>query len=161
MGAALTEGVEPASAGRGDANSAPILVVGAAIVSGDRVLACRRAIPADLAGCWEFPGGKVEPGESRDAALVREIAEELGCVVRLVGWLDRAEPIRPGLVLQIAVAELVDGTPRIEPQEMSAGQPAVHDALAWLSPGDLPGLDWLEADRPFVAELVRRLEARP
>ena len=55
-----------------------LLVVGAAVVRDGRVLACRRTTPPEAAGRWEFPGGKVEPGESPDAALVRELHEELG-----------------------------------------------------------------------------------
>ena len=56
-------------------------VVGAAIVRDGRVLAARRTAPPEAAGRWELPGGKVESGETPDAALVREVAEELGCTV--------------------------------------------------------------------------------
>ena len=66
-----------------------LLVVGAAVVRDGRVLACRRTAPPAAAGRWEFPGGKVEPGESPDAALVRELHEELGVGATVTAWLDR------------------------------------------------------------------------
>jgi len=67
-------------------------VVGAAIIRDGRVLAARRTSPAAAAGRWEFPGGKVEPGETREAALVREVAEELGCRVEVTRWLTEEVP---------------------------------------------------------------------
>lgn len=122
------------------------IVVGVAVLRGGRVLAARRSYPADVAGGWEFPGGKVEPGEDPAAAAVREIAEELGCRVRVTGWLTPVVPVRPGLELRVAIAELVDGEP-----VPRAGE---HDAVRWLERGALLALDWLSADVPFAEELV-------
>lgn len=125
------------------------LVVGAAIVREGRVLAARRTTPAAAAGKWEFPGGKVEPGESPEEALAREIAEELGCRIRHGYWLQARELINDTLVLIVAVVELVavedggDGEP--EPRE--------HDRITWLSADELDDVDWLEPDRPFLDEL--------
>jgi 8-oxo-dGTP diphosphatase len=118
-------------------------VVGAAILRDGRVLAARRTAPAAAAGRWEFPGGKVEPGETRDAALVREVTEELGCRIELTGWLAGQVPISRTHVLAVALACLVHGEP----------EPVEHDLVRWLSPGELGDVDWLEADRPFLAEL--------
>ena len=64
------------------------LVVGVALLEGGRVLAARRSGPPALAGLWEFPGGKVEPGEAPEATAVREISEELGCTIEVTAWLD-------------------------------------------------------------------------
>ncbi|MFZ2502533.1 MAG: NUDIX domain-containing protein, partial [Nocardioides sp.] len=75
------------------------LVVGAAIIRSGRVLAARRVAPAEAAGRWEFPGGKVEPGESPAEAVCREVAEELGCQVRVESWLTPTSAIGRGLVL--------------------------------------------------------------
>lgn len=122
--------------------SEPRLVVGAAIVRHGCVLAARRSSPPEAAGRWELPGGKVEPGESPETALVREIAEELGCAVTVDGWLDGESPIVPGFVLRVAVCRTDDDPAPIE-----------HDRIRWLMPEELDDVDWLEPDRPFLAEL--------
>ncbi|MGC0419216.1 (deoxy)nucleoside triphosphate pyrophosphohydrolase [Embleya sp. AB8] len=120
------------------------IVVGAAILHRGRVLAACRSAPAELAGGWEFPGGKVEPGEGEPAALVRECREELGVTVRPVRRLPGAWPLGKGYVLRVWLADLVSG----EPAPLQD-----HSALRWLDAGAVAGLDWLPADRP-AAELV-------
>ena len=117
-----------------------MLVVGVAVRRAGRVLAAHRA--RDPRG-WELPGGKVEAGETPAQAAVRELREELGCEVEVTGWLDGAVQVRPGLELRVATARLVAGDPR----------PLEHDALWWVPPARLARLDWLRADRPFVAQL--------
>ncbi len=124
-------------------------VVGAAIVRDGRVLAARRTAPAAAAGRWEFPGGKVEPGEAPEGALVREVAEELGCRVEVTGWLPGTVPIGDGHELVVAVARLREGEPA----------PVEHDATCWLAAADLSDVDWLEPDRPFLPSLRAHLEA--
>src|SRR3954464_7513678 len=61
----------------------PLVIVGAAIIADGRVLACARSEPPEMAGKWEFPGGKVEPGEDDITALIRECVEELGVRVEV------------------------------------------------------------------------------
>ncbi|HET9423606.1 MAG TPA: NUDIX domain-containing protein [Nocardioides sp.] len=124
-------------------------VAGAALVRDGRVLAARRTTPAAAAGRWEFPGGKVEDGESPDAALVREIAEELGVTVVVRRWLTGAAPIGTAYELIVAVADLVAGEP----------DPVEHDEVRWLGPDDLDDVDWLDPDRPFLPELARWLRS--
>jgi 8-oxo-dGTP diphosphatase len=121
----------------------PVAVVGAAVVRDGRVLAARRTRPAEAAGRWEFPGGKVEDGESPDDALVREIREELGCDVVVEGWLAGAVPIGSRHELTVAVVRLAAGEP----------VPHEHDAVRWLSAAELGDVDWLDPDRPFLPEL--------
>ena len=123
------------------------LVVGAAVIRAGRVLAARRTTPAPTAGGWELPGGKVEPGESPDAAVVREIVEELGCTVEVTGWLTPTVPVSDSLVLRVATARLVDG----EPSPVEA-EPT-HDVVRWLSVDELDDVAWLDPDRPFLPEL--------
>jgi 8-oxo-dGTP diphosphatase len=118
-------------------------VVGVAILEEGRLLAARRAHPPALAGRWELPGGKLEPGEEIGAAAVREIEEELGCVIVLTGALEGASPISDGLLLRVVTARLVEGDP----------VPREHDALRWLRAGELDEVTWAEADVPFLDPL--------
>lgn len=129
-----------------------MLVMGAAIVHRGRVLAARRTTPPELAGGWELPGGKVEDGEDPADAVVREVAEELGCAIDVVGLLEGESRIRDGYTLRVALAELADGEP--VPVE------AQHDAVRWLGPDELDEVAWLQPDLPFLAELRPLLERR-
>jgi 8-oxo-dGTP diphosphatase len=117
--------------------------VGAAILREGQVLAARRTFPAEAAARWEFPGGKVEDGEAPDAALVREIQEELGCTIVVTHWLPLQVPIDDRHVLSVAIARIEAGEPR----------PHEHDLIRWLAPDELGEVDWLEPDRPFLAVL--------
>ena len=130
-------------------------VVAAAIVDDldrpTRLLAARRTEPPALAGGWEFPGGKVDPGESEHDALHREVREELGVTIRtgaLVpgpeadGWWPLGERYRMRLWLAVVVAG--------DPQPLED-----HDELRWLPTTNLRAVRWLPADRP----VVRALEA--
>lgn len=129
------------------------LVVGVALVHDGRVLAARRCRPPELAGGWEFPGGKVDPGETPEAAAVREVREELGCGIELTGWLEPEVEIRAGLRLRVATAVLVEGEP-----VPRAGE---HDAVRWLRADELGEVDWLPADRPFTTVLEARTLGTP
>jgi 8-oxo-dGTP diphosphatase len=124
------------------------VVVGAALVHGGRVLAARRSAPSAVAGGWEFPGGKVEDDEDEPSALVRECREELGVEVRPLRRLDGEQPLNPGYVLRVWVADLVAGDP--EPLED-------HDELRWLGPDELDAVAWLAADEPFLAPVAQLL----
>jgi 8-oxo-dGTP diphosphatase len=130
------------------------VVVGAALVRDGRVLAARRTRPAAAAGRWELPGGGVEPGEDEATALARELREELALADVEVGERVGPEVGLPGeRVLRIRVCR-------------AAGEPTAleHDALRWLAPDELAGIDWLEADRavlPALADLLDDLLRRP
>lgn len=131
-------------------------VVAAAIVDDldhpTRLLAARRSAPAALAGRWEFPGGKVEPGEEGLAALRRELVEELGVTVSVGAELPApgggAWPITRTHRMRVWFACLQDGTP--EPLED-------HDELRWLTAAELDGVPWLDGDVQIVTALTQHL----
>jgi 8-oxo-dGTP diphosphatase len=136
-----------------------IQVVGGAVV--DRLaqpsmlLVARRSAPEKLAGLWEFPGGKVEPGEGPEAALCRELGEELGIEVRLGAELPAESahgwPLNDRASMRVWFAEILTGEP--EPLED-------HDELRWVSLADrdeVLGLPWIPADFPIVRELLAAL----
>jgi 8-oxo-dGTP diphosphatase len=119
-----------------------VRVVGAALVVDGRVLAARRVQPA---GGWEFPGGKVEPGESDEDAIARECLEELAVEVRAVALLAAARDDWIELVLwQVA---LVSGVPVALHD---------HDELRWLAADELDSVGWLPVDRALL-DVVRPL----
>lgn len=124
------------------------LVVAAAILDpSGRVLIAERPAGKHMAGRWEFPGGKVAPGESEEAALARELEEELGieCVqARPMMRLTHRYPDRE-VELSLWVVERYRG----EPQALDGQR------LKWVQRTQLAGEDILEADRLFVAALVQ------
>jgi 8-oxo-dGTP diphosphatase len=136
-----------------------IQVVGGAVV--DRLqepsllLVARRSAPEKLAGLWEFPGGKVEPGEEPEAALRRELSEELGIMARLGGELPTESPhgwpLNDRASMRVWFAEITHG----EPQPLED-----HDELRWVSlhnRDEVLGLPWIPADFPIVHALLAEL----
>ena len=124
-------------------------VVGAAILDGPRCLATQRSETMPLPLKWEFPGGKIGPGESPEEALRREVEEELGIVVTVGEWIGRGNSSAGGreVVLDVYTARLVAGTVRL----------AEHQAWGWFDLAGLQRLDWAEADVPVLPALFRRL----
>jgi 8-oxo-dGTP diphosphatase len=121
------------------------VIVAAVMIVNGRVLACERAAPPEAAGRWEFPGGKVEPGETEAAALTRECAEELGVAVEVGGRIGPDVPLVGGsAVLRFFTARPLDG---------AVPRPLEHAALRWLGADELNSVPWLPADQPIVAAL--------
>jgi 8-oxo-dGTP diphosphatase len=128
-----------------------IAVVAAVIAREGRFLLTQRGPEGRLAGYWEFPGGKIEPGESPAAALRRELREELGVTIEVgerVGQLVHDYPARR-VELEFLAAELVDGEPR--PLEVAD--------LGWFRPEEMADLPLLPADLPLVPRLAARVGA--
>jgi len=136
-----------------DSPTTPRLVVGAAIVDDlDRpttLLSARRTEPPELAGGWELPGGKVEPGEEPMDALHREIREELGVDIELgallEGPLAGSWPLGDRYVIRVWLARITVGEPR--PLED-------HDQLRVLTRAELYAVGWLPADLPIVVAVA-------
>lgn len=130
-------------------------VVGAAIVDDlaapTLLLAARRSAPASLAGGWEFPGGKVDEGESHEVAMRRELLEELGVHVHLgddvPGPQDGGWPLGENYLMFVFLAVITSGVPA--PLED-------HDELRWLPLDDLFDVGWLRDDLPIVHLLHSR-----
>jgi len=119
-----------------------IKVVGAVIRQENKILCAQRSLSGSLPGLWEFPGGKIESGETPREALEREIVEELNCRV-LVGdeVTTTAFEYDFGVVtLTTFNCELVDGTPVL----------TEHESVVWLTAGELGTLEWAPADIPAV-----------
>lgn len=135
----------------------PVLVVAAALVDDlgapRALLAARRRSPVSLAGRWEFPGGKVEPGEAPEDALHRELREELGVGVALGAELpgpdDGCWRLSATYTMRLWLAEVAAGVP----------EPLVeHDALRWLPRGEWLSVPWLDADVRIVEALAEAVE---
>ncbi|MBM9619561.1 (deoxy)nucleoside triphosphate pyrophosphohydrolase [Streptomyces zhihengii] len=127
------------------------VVVAGAVYDRGRLLAARRSAPEELAGRWELPGGKLEPGESPEQALVRELREELGVETEPVERVPGEWPLKPGYVLRVWTVRLVSGDPR--PLQD-------HDALRWLGPHERDDVDWLDQDRPALDAVTRLVRER-
>lgn len=127
-----------------------VRVVAAVIQHGGTVLVTRRRDDAERGGLWEFPGGKVEPGETEPEALRREIREELACEVSVGSLLARHRHRYPDLEVELAFyrCELVGPD---EPRAVGVG------ALAWAEAGTLATYAFCEADVPVLPEIVRGL----
>ena len=111
------------------------------------ILACRRSPRKSAAGKWEFPGGKVEPGETPESALIREIREELDIAIELGKLITRTESRMGEITIDLASyrAAVVGPNPTASTD---------HDELRWIAIHDLGELDWATPDLPTVNTLV-------
>ena len=125
-----------------------VRVVAAVIRRDGRILVTRRHGHAERGGQWEFPGGKIEPGEAEPAALEREIREELDCGVAVGPLLARTTHRYPDLEVELAfyACTLLPGA---EPRLVGAA------AMEWTPPERLASYDFCEADLPVLPVLAR------
>ncbi|WP_085476805.1 (deoxy)nucleoside triphosphate pyrophosphohydrolase [Rathayibacter oskolensis] len=123
-------------------------VVAAVISDGNLILAGRRRPEKAAGGQWEFPGGKIEPGEKPKRALEREILEELAIRVRIGGMLSSDDTAVDGRIIRLSCwwASLCDRPPVASTD---------HDELRWLTRADLSALNWAPPDLPAVRKLTQ------
>ena len=126
-----------------------VRVVAAVIRTDDRIFATQRGYGAFKDG-WEFPGGKIEPGETPEQALVREIREELDTEIRVGDLIERVEYDYPDFHLSMDCywCEVVEG--HLELKE--------HEAARWLSREELFSVDWLPADIGLIGRIKEMME---
>ena len=129
-----------------DPGTAPRFRVVGAVIVHDGLVLCAQRGTGPLAGTWEFPGGKVEDGETAREALAREIEEELGCRVAVREELTTATHAYDfgTVVLTTYRCDLVAGTPGARE----------HQDVRWLPPSELDRLEWAPVDLPTVGLLV-------
>ena len=122
-------------------------VVGAAILRDHTCLVAQRGREMSLPLKWEFPGGKVEDGESPKAALERELDEEFGVRVEVHELVGEGTSTVGGrsIWLEVYRAEIISGSLTLHE----------HEAVRWVGVGEIDGLDWAEADVPVVASVKR------
>ena len=127
-----------------------IRVVGAIVERDGAVFAARRNADRSAGGLWEFPGGKIEPGETAEDALRRELQEELGVDVAVGPFVDRS-------LSEVGAAriELSCYAAQFEGDDPSASSD--HDAMQWVPLAELSSLQWAPGDVPLLADLPERL----
>jgi 8-oxo-dGTP diphosphatase len=124
----------------------PIIVTAGVVVRDGKVLVAKRKTSSHLEGLWEFPGGKLEPNESPEECLARELKEELGVDVRVGSILEVVYHRYPEktVLLLFYSCELTHGTPK----------PLDVEQMAWVKRSELLELEWVPADIGFVRKLV-------
>jgi 8-oxo-dGTP diphosphatase len=124
----------------------PIIVMAAVIERDGRVLVARRLKGTHLAGLWEFPGGKCDPGETHEGCLVREIAEELGVPAHVGGEILSVEHTYPEKRVRLHFHTCaIDGEPRA----------MIGQELRWVERAALASLEFPEADKELIAILTK------
>lgn len=124
-------------------------VVAAIIKKDDKILATRRGY-GEFINMWEFPGGKIEPNESKEEALIREIQEELDCTIKPTKFTLDLEYEYPTFYLKMSCyeAEIIDGTPKL----------LEHNDGRWLTKDQLDEVNWIPADIQIIDYLKETME---
>lgn len=125
-----------------------IRVVAAIIRDGDKIFATRRG-HGEFKGGWEFPGGKIEDGETPEAALIREVREELDTEIKVGELVETVEYDYPAFHLSMDCfwAEVVSG-------ELVLKE---HEAAKWLTKDELGSVEWLPADVGLIEKMRERI----
>ena len=126
-----------------------VRVVAAIIIENDKVFATQRGY-GEFKDGWEFPGGKIEPGETPEEAIVREIKEELDTEVEVIELLDTVEYDYPNFHLSMGcfICKIKSGDLVLKE----------HEAAKWLTKDTLGSVEWLPADMGLVREIEKNLK---
>ena len=126
-----------------------VRVVAAIIIENGKVFATQRGY-GEFKDGWEFPGGKIEPGETPEEAIVREIKEELDTEVEVIELLDTVEYDYPNFHLSMGcfICKIKSGDLVLKE----------HEAAKWLTKDTLGSLEWLQADMGLVGEIEKYLK---
>ena len=124
-------------------------VVAAIIKKDNKILATKRGY-GEFINMWEFPGGKIEKSESKREAIVREIKEELDCIIRPTKFALDLEYQYPTFYLKMSCfeAEIIEGTPKL----------LEHNDAKWLSKNQLDDVNWIPADIEVVDYLKKTMD---
>jgi len=122
-------------------------VVAALVRDGERFMICKRPQNKARGGLWEFPGGKIEPGETPEEALARELREELDVAAEAGELYLTVEHVYPDVIVELAVYEtyIREGTPRL----------LEHEAIAFITPGEIPEYGFCPADRVILDKISK------
>lgn len=130
-----------------------MIEVAAAIIENDagRILIARRRAGKSQAGLWEFPGGKLEPGETPEACLIRELREEMGIAIAPYARFGVNEHDYGAYFIRLIAyrAKYISGEIRLSD----------HDAYRWTAADELPGYEWAPADVPLANRLAAAIDA--
>jgi 8-oxo-dGTP diphosphatase len=124
-----------------------IRVVGAVAANDQGEILCAlRSLNMSFPNLWEFPGGKIEEGETPEESLVREIQEELGCIVEVYEQIEDVVHEHPNIIVNLLTyqTKIVEGTPKAKE----------HAELKWVPLEELKTLEWVPADVPTVERLL-------
>ena len=124
-----------------------IHVVGAVIQRDGRILCAQRGNKKTLAYKWEFPGGKIETGETPEAALKRELQEEMHCDINIGTQIDHTVYEYSFGIVHLTTFYCT----------LAGGEPVLteHAAIKWLRPEDIRSLDWAPADLPAIKKIIQ------
>ncbi len=125
------------------------IVVAGALIVGGALLVAQRDRPPALAGLWELPGGKAAPGEHDDAALVRELREELGVEVA----------VGPRIGVDVVLSDTMTLRAYLVTQAGGIIEARDHRALRWVTVDELDDIPWVPADRSWLPELTVALRS--
>ena len=128
-------------------------VVGAIIENDNNEILCAlRGPEMTLPNYWEFPGGKIENGETKEEALKREIQEELGCVIEVFDHVEDTTYEYEKVIVRLETfkSKIISGTPML----------TEHAEIKWVSREELPSLNWAPADIPAIEKLTNLISRK-